>query len=418
MGKKGTVLVIGGGIMGLSSAYYLLKDGWQVTVLDKGDFTDNASQGNAGMLVPSHFVPMAAPGMVSKGIRWMFDSKSPFYVKPALSWSLASWGLQFMRSATEAQVQRASVPLRDYHLFSQQLYNDLQNDPEFDFKLQHKGILMLFKSVKAGEEEWQVAQKASELGLDVALLNGKEVQALEPHARLEVLGAAHYRCDAHLDPSLLCSQLLQHLRHKGVELRSQSAVTGFSITEGVVREVATNTNTYQADLVVMTAGAWLPDLARKAGLKIPVMPGKGYSILEPLGSKPMLHPSLLVEAKVAVTPFAGFVRFGGTMELGAMDRRINMKRVEGILGAVPNYYPDFRPVIPPLEKIWFGYRPCSPDGLPYLGYARGLKNLIVAGGHGMMGVSLGLGTGQLVAQLAMGQRPSVDLSLYAPDRFQ
>ncbi|WP_025762975.1 NAD(P)/FAD-dependent oxidoreductase [Dyadobacter tibetensis] len=418
MSSKGTALVIGGGIIGLSSAYYLLKDGWQIILMDKGDFDDNASQGNAGMLVPSHFIPLAAPGMVSKGIRWMFDSRSPFYVKPALDWSLFTWGMRFLRSATAAKVERASAPLRDYHLLSQRLYRDLQAEPDFDFSLQNKGILMLYKTDHAAQEELQVGAKARALGLDIDILNGKEVQVLEPHLKLDVLGAVHYRCDAHLNPAVLTSQLRAYLERKGAMLLSHAEVAGVRIDRGRVTQVSTADSNYDTDLLVMTGGAWLPALARMAGLNIPVMPGKGYSITEPVVGPALVHPALLVEAKVAVTPLGGWIRYGGTMELGAMDHRINMRRVEGIVQAVPHYYPELNPEVPAPEKIWYGYRPCSPDGLPYLGRAKGINNLIVAGGHGMMGISLGPATGKLVAELAAGRSTCISLDIYNPGRFQ
>src|SRR5215217_6223741 len=136
--NKGTATIIGGGIIGLASAYYLLKSGWKVTLIDKGDLADNCSQGNAGMIVPSHFIPLAAPGMVAKGIKWMFDSRSPFYVKPSLDFSLISWGLKFMKAATPANVERAAPFLRDYHLLSKQLYEDIAAEEGLNFGLEKK----------------------------------------------------------------------------------------------------------------------------------------------------------------------------------------------------------------------------------------------------------------------------------------
>ena len=173
---------------------------------------------------------------------------------------------------------------------------------------------------------------------------------------------------------------------------------------------------YPTDLVVMTGGSWLPDLAKKAAMHIPIMPGKGYSFM--VNAKHEIHhPALLVEAKVALTPMNGQIRFGGTMEIAPMNTHINMKRVEGIVNAIPNYYPDYQMEIPPIDKIWYGFRPCSPDGLPYIGYSKNLNNLIVAGGHGMMGLSLAPATGKLVAQLAQGEKLATNISMYSAERF-
>lgn len=415
--QKGKVVIIGGGIMGLASAYYLLKSGWKVTVLDKGDMTNNCSYGNAGMIVPSHFIPLAAPGMISKGIKWMFNSRSPFYVKPSLDFSLISWGLKFMKSATASHVEHSAPYLRDYHLFSRQLYQDLAQDPGFDFGLETKGILMLYKTEKAGEEEIHVGRDAQKLGLDVDILDKEQVQALEPHANLDVIGAVHYRCDAHLYPNALIPQLIRYVEKNGGEIKTNSGVTGFEIQNGEVKVVKTLAGDVKGDLVVMTGGTWLPELAKLAGLTIPVMPGKGYSFMEPNDAHKIIHPSLLIEARVAVTPMNGQVRFGGTMEIAPVNDKVNMNRVEGIVNSIPEYYSDLRIELPKAKDIWYGFRPCSPDGLPYLGYSKKLKNLIVAGGHGMMGVSLGPATGKIVAELADRSNTSVDISIYDPQRY-
>ncbi|WP_082489067.1 FAD-binding oxidoreductase [Dyadobacter sp. Leaf189] len=415
--KKGTTLIIGGGIMGLASAYYLQKSGWNVTLLDKGDLSDNCSHGNAGMIVPSHFIPLAAPGMVSKGIKWMFDSRSPFYVKPSLDFSLISWGLKFMKSATPANVERAAPYLRDYHLLSKQLYEELAKEEGFDFGLEEKGILMLYKTEKAGEEEIHVGKDAQKLGLDVEMLSREQVQAIEPGLKLDVAGAVHYHCDAHLYPTALFNQLLKFIKAKGAKVVANAEVTGYSIQNGEIKAVETSQGKYEGDIVVMTGGTWLPQLAKLAGLSIPVMPGKGYSFMQPNAAHPIVHPALLIEARVAVTPMNGQVRFGGTMELAAVNDKINMNRVEGIVNAIPKYYPELNVAVPAKEKIWFGFRPCSPDGLPYLGYSKKLKNLIVAGGHGMMGISLGPATGKVVAELADRSATSVSTALYDPERY-
>ena len=174
------ILIIGGGIMGLSSAYYLNKAGHEVTILDKGDLSDNCSYGNAGMIVPSHFVPLAAPGMISQGIRWMFSSKSPFYVKPSLNPDLFSWGLKFLKNANDKHVEASAKPLAELSTLSKSLYRDLAKEPGFDFGLVEKGILMFYKTEKAGEEEAHLAEKGRELGLDMAVLTPAECKALQP----------------------------------------------------------------------------------------------------------------------------------------------------------------------------------------------------------------------------------------------
>ena len=416
--NKGKAVIIGGGIMGLASAYYLIKSGWKITLIDKGNVRDNCSQGNAGMIVPSHFIPLAAPGMVSKGIKWMFNSRSPFYVKPSLDFALISWGLKFMKSATQANVEKAAPFLRDYHLLSKQLYEDLSKEEGFDFGLEKKGILMLYKTAKAGEEEIHVGKDAQKLGLDVEMLTKEQVQEREPGIKLDVMGAVHYHSDAHLYPYALISQLVKYIESNGGEILTETEVTGYEIQSGEIKSVTTANGSVQGDLMIMTGGSWLPQLSKLAGLSIPVMPGKGYSFMEPNTAHPINHPALLIEARVAVTPMNGQVRFGGTMELAALNDKINMNRVEGIVNSIPQYYPELPVEVPAKENIWYGFRPCSPDGLPYLGYSKKLKNLIVAGGHGMMGISLGPATGKLVAELADRTALSADIKLYNPERYQ
>lgn len=417
MGKE-NILVIGGGIVGLTSAYYLAKSGREVTLVDKGDLKDNCSYGNAGMIVPSHFTPLAAPGIVAQGIKWMFDSKSPFYVKPGLNWPLMSWGLKFLKHANEKHVTRTAPAIRDLNMYSSSLYDELAAELGQDFDLHHRGILMLYKNEKTAEEEIHLSARARELGLDAVDLTREEVQALEPHAELDVLGAAHYRCDGHLYPPALMEYLIVQLKAMGVRIQTDAMVNGFEVKAGkIVRTFLANGQALEADQVVLTGGAWLGGLAKKAGLSVPMMPGKGYSFMVEPTAGNLMHPSLLLEARVAVTPMGGRIRIGGTMELAAVNHKINMSRVEGIVRSVPDYYPGYQIPMPAESEIWHGFRPCSPDGLPYLGYSKGISNLVLAGGLGMMGLSLGPSVGHTVADLIQGKNPATDIRLFDPERF-
>src|SRR5690606_24878608 len=196
--SKGSVLIVGGGVVGLASAHYLAKDGWKVTVLDRGDFTDNCSYGNAGMIVPSHFTPLAAPGIVTQGIKWLFDSRSPFLLKPSPSLSMISWGLKFIRHANERHVTRSAPHILALNNLSKDLYGELAVELGDEFGLTHRGILMLCKTERTWEEETHLAERATALGLDVGILDREQVQAIEPDVRLDVFGATHVRNDAHL----------------------------------------------------------------------------------------------------------------------------------------------------------------------------------------------------------------------------
>ena len=407
------VLIIGGGIVGLTSAYYLQKKGYEVTILDKGDITDNCSFGNAGMIVPSHFVPLAAPGMIKQGIRWMFNSKSPFYVRPSLNGSLINWGLKFMKHATSKHVNQSAEPLRDLSLLSKKLYEGLAKEPDFNFELTNNGILAFYKTEKAGEEEAHLAERAIELGLDMAVLSAAECSALQPDLKLDVLGAVHYRCDAHLYPTKLMNALLKYLTANGVKIERGKEVDKIETAGNRIMKVFTGNEAWEADQYVIATGSWSPAVAKMADLNISLMPGKGYSFMEAEPQNRLTIPALLCEARVAITPMNGQIRYGGTMELDKINNRINMQRVKGIVESVPNYFPDLKPALPVEKDIWYGFRPSSPDGLPYIGRSEKRENLIVATGHGMMGLSLGPATGLLVSQIVAGMATDLKLEPFA-----
>jgi D-amino-acid dehydrogenase len=407
------VLIIGGGIVGLTSAYYLQKKGYEVTILDKGDITDNCSFGNAGMIVPSHFVPLAAPGMIKQGIRWMFDSKSPFYVRPSVNANLINWGLKFMKHATAKHVSQSAEPLRDLSLLSKKLYEGLAKEPDFDFELTNNGILAFYKTEKAGEEEAHLAARAIELGLDMAVLTADECLALQPDLKLDVLGAVHYRCDAHLYPTKLMNALLKYLTNNGVKIERGKEVDKIETAGNRIMKVFTGNQAWEADQYVIATGSWSPAVAKMADIKISLMPGKGYSFMEPEPQNRLTIPALLCEARVAITPMNGQIRYGGTMELDKINNRINMQRVKGIVESVPAYFPDLKPAIPAEKDIWYGFRPSSPDGLPYIGRSEKRENLVIATGHGMMGLSLGPATGLLVSQIVAGMATDLKLEPFA-----
>jgi len=410
------VVIIGGGIVGLSSAYYLQKKGFQVTVLDKGDKTDNCSFGNAGMIVPSHFIPLAAPGMISQGIRWMFNSKSPFYVRPSLNANLIGWGLKFMKHANEKHLAYSAEPLKDLSLLSKKLYEDLAKQPDFDFELTNNGILAFYKTEKAAEEEAHLAQKAKTLGLDMDILSSAECKALQPDLNLDVLGAVHYRCDAHLYPGKLMNALQQYLKTNGVNVVYGKEVDKMETEGDKITKVFAGSMAWEADQFILATGSWSPAVAKMADLKVSLMPGKGYSFMEKEPLNRMSIPALLCEARVAITPMNGSIRYGGTMELDKINNKINMQRVKGIVESIPKYFPDLKPAIPEEKNIWFGFRPSSPDGLPYIGRSDKRKNLIIATGHGMMGLSLGPATGLLVSQIAAEEKTEMSILPFEAER--
>jgi D-amino-acid dehydrogenase len=183
------VIIIGGGIIGLSSAFYLQQSGCKVTVIDKDNFENNCSYGNAGYVCPSHFIPLAAPGIIWQGFKWMFNPKSPFYVKPSFNKALLDWGLNFAKSATEANVIKSAIPLRDISLLSQHEFEEWNKIPGFEFGYEHKGMLEVFQTEAVAKHAHHTIEKAHELGLDVSLLDYDDLQMLEPQAKINAIGA-------------------------------------------------------------------------------------------------------------------------------------------------------------------------------------------------------------------------------------
>ncbi len=409
--------IIGSGIIGVSSAYYLQKSGHQVTLIDQGNLKDGCSFGNAGMIVPSHLIPLAAPGMISKGIRWMFNSSSPFYVKPQWDIDLFKWGFHFYRSATKAHVEKSAVALKEISLISKVMYQQLSKELPFDFGFHERGLLMLYKTKETEKEESETAELANHHGIEARILSAKELQQLEPDVKVSVRGGVYFPGDAHITPQVLINNLIQYLKKNGVTFQTNTEVTDFEIANGTIKSIVTNKGNFLFDEIIIATGSWSGMITKKMNLNLPMQAGKGYSFTLPEVERNTRIPSIFLEARVAVTPMGNSLRFGGTMEITGVDHSINMKRVKGIVDSIPNYYPEMKVSLPSIDKVWHGLRPCSPDGLPYIGRTKKYKNLILATGHSMLGISLGAGTGKLISEIVNEEKASMDLSPFDPERF-
>ena len=261
-------------------------------------------------------------------------------------------------------------------------------------------------------------EKATSLGLDAQYLTPAECRALQPEIELDILGAVHYRCDSHMYPNKLMKGLIKYLEAAGVKIHRNTEVTGINHNGDKISSIKTKDKEFTGDAYLIAGGSWSPGIAKLAGLKIPLMPGKGYSFMDHHPVKKMTIPSILCEARVAITPMNGSIRFGGTMEVGKVNQQININRVKGIVESVPKYFPDFKLPLPGEKDIWFGFRPCSPDGVPYIGMSGKYKNLAIATGHAMIGLALGPATGKLIADAFNGEKPAIDTGIFAVDRFQ
>ncbi len=414
MSKK--CVVVGGGIIGLSCAYYLQRAGHEVTVIDQGNMEGGASYVNAGYLTPSHIIPLAAPGVMKQGIKWMFSSKSPLYIKPRLDPEFVKWSLAFNKSCSAVNVNKAIPAIRDINLLSRDLYSDIKQVENFSFQLEKKGLLMLCQTDYMLEKEAHILELATREGLPARLLSAEEVQQKMPNATLNIKGAVFYECDQHTTPGEFMTELKSLLEKKGVTFLKNEQVIDFELSENKINIVKTlNGKSVKADEVVLATGAWAGFLNKKLNLNILMQAGKGYRINSTLENGITL-PSILCEAKVAVTPMNGFTRFAGTMEIAGINHRINKTRVEALAEAVPKYFKNVLITKQEKAEAQCGLRPVTPDGLPYIGKTSKWKNLTLATGHAMMGWSLGPATGLLVSEIIDAKKPALDMSIYNPDR--
>jgi D-amino-acid dehydrogenase len=412
------VLIIGGGVIGLCTAYYCARRGFEVTLVERqAAQREGCSFGNAGMVVPSHFVPLAAPGMVKLAFKWMWNSTSPLYIKPRLDGDLFSWGIKFMRAANAEHVRRAAPLLRDLSLASRKCFEEFAALPNTDFGLVKKGLLMLCKTPHALDEEARMAAQANTLGVPAEVLDAKKTAALDPGIRMDIAGAVHFPMDCHLTTRRFMAELEDQCVTLGVRFVWNAEVRHLAALGTQVAAVKTDRGEFDFDELIVCGGSWSPELARTLGLKIPMQAGKGYSLTLP---KPRQLPeicSICTEARVAVTPMDGALRVGGTMEIAGLNEDINPIRVRGIVDSFCRYFPEFRASDFDGIKPWRGLRPCSPDGLPYIGRSSKFINLSVATGHGMMGLSLAPVTGKLMAEILSGEKPMWDISMLSPDRY-
>lgn len=415
---ESAVIIIGAGIAGLSAAYYLNKAGFNVTVLDKGDGSDNCSYGNAGMIVPSHVIPLSSPGVISKGLRWMLSPESPFYIRPTLNRDLLSWGWKFKKASTERHVNESAPVLRDILMKSRKLYVEMEQEKELDFHYKKTGLLILCRTEKGLEEESRIAEKVQEVGLPARILSAEEVRELEPNIRMEITGATYYPKDGHLHPGELMNGLKQLLNKRGVQLVFNAEVCGFEKSGNKISSIKINgSHILKPAAVVICAGVWSSNIARMAGVPMPLQAGKGYSItIDKPPAKPKIC-AILAEAKVTVTPFAGQIRFGGTMEITGLDTSVTKKKLTGLKKTVLDYFPQYAPSDFDGYKTWVGLRPCSPDGMPYVGRLNSADNLYVSSGHSMMGVSLGPVSGQIIAELLSKGHSDLGHPLLDPNRY-
>ena len=411
------ILIIGAGAVGVCCAHYLREAGKEVMLIDKGDVCSGASYGNAGLIVPSYSIPLPAPGVITQSLKWLLDRESPFYIKPSMRPSLLHWMWRFARACNVGHVKRSIPVLRDLTQESLRLFKELNSLDGMEFGFEQKGIVELFGTRDGFEEGKRALGLLRSFGIKGEVLDDDALMQRTKGIETTVTGAICFYDDALLIPDQFVRQLAQYEVSCGLELLTQTRVIGFETSKGKITGVHTTRGDISAKEVVITAGAWSGLVARDLGIRLMIEPAKGYSITYKKPDHCLEIPVSFAEARVVMTPMGETVRFAGILELVRFDDSISIRRLRGIEKQIARYLPRFDLSSMEMLEIWQGFRPCSPDGLPYIGRPRRWSNLVIATGHGMLGVSQAPATGKLVAQILSGQRPFLDPDLVRIERF-
>lgn len=412
---KTDIIIIGGGIIGVSSAYFLTERGFSVTLIEKNEIGAGASHGNAGLICPCICVPIPAPGVLTQGLKWLLDSTSPFYIKPRLDPDLMRWLWQFRGYCNATARDKAMPLLRDMQRQSLNLYRALIDRHDIDCYLQEMGGLGVYKTAAGVQHAREDAELLARFGLDVEFLDGDAIRELEPIVHPDVIGGIYHKEDAAFNPARFLHELAAVAQQAGVNILTGTEVLGFEQTGGQISAVLTTQDRIECKQVVLSAGIWSTKIAKDLGVHIPLQAAKGYSVtLDNPGSLPSRY-LYLGEAKVAITPMGSQLRLAGVLELAGINDEINQRRVDAMMASVDQFMVGVS--TDHVAEVWSGMRPTAPDGLPFIGRTNTIPNLIIATGHAMLGVSMGPITGRLVAQIASEEQPEIDLSLLSADRF-
>jgi D-amino-acid dehydrogenase len=410
------VIVVGGGVVGACCAYYLTKAGYSVTILDRGAFGAGCSHANCGYVCPSHVLPFAGPGAIWSTLKTLFQKNSPLKVRPGVVLRDPGWFLAFTRRCNTRSLLAAGEAIRALLVSSRQLYDELIAAEALDCEWQRQGLLFVFQSAAAMEHYAETDRLLRErFDTPAKPLRGEALTAFEPALQPGLAGGWLYEGDAHLRPDRLMRELRRVLNGLGVEIREHSSVTQIVQENGRARAVRTSVGEIEGDSIVLATGAWTPLLAGDLGCRVPIQPGKGYSITYPNNDGGPKVPMIFEEHRVAVTPFHSGFRIGSTMEFAGYDETLNRDRLRLLTDGAALYLKHL-PTAPPSEE-WWGWRPMTPDSIPLIGRTPTLPNVWLAAGHNMLGLSMAPATGKLLAELIAGRQAHLDPVPYAPSRF-
>jgi D-amino-acid dehydrogenase len=410
------VIVIGGGVIGTACAHYLSKTDWDVAVLDRGAFGAGASHANCGYVCPSHVLPLTTPGAVGMALRSMFQRDAPFYVQPRFDPTLWAWLFRFARRCNHRDMMAAAHAIQPLLDASRRLYDDLLRAEGIDCEWEARGLLFIFQTA-AHMEHYAETDKLlrDSFDLHATRYDCEALTALEPALKPGLAGGWHYPTDAHLRPDKLLFEWRRVLEARGVTVREHCEVKGFVSEHGLARAVVTKAGEIPAEAFVVAAGALTPLLGRFLGCKVPIQPGKGYSITMARPARCPTIPLIFEEHRVAVTPLRSGYRLGSTMEFAGYDTTLNRRRLDMLRRGAEHYL--LEPFGTPVYEEWYGWRPMTPDSVPIIGRSPALANVLIAAGHNMLGLSMAPATGKLVAEILNGATPHIDLGPYAPTRF-
>jgi D-amino-acid dehydrogenase len=410
------VVVIGGGVIGVACAHYLRQAGWAVTLIDKGSVGGGCSHANCGFVCPSHVLPLAGPGVIRKSLGAMLRKDSPLRIRLLTGPSLWGWLWRFARRCNLRDMLEAAAANHALLRSSRSLYGELFRAEPVEAEWEERGLLFVFRTPREMDHYAATDRLLRErFDLPARRYDGKQLVEVEPALRPGLAGAWHYELDAHLRPDRLMSSWRALLLARGVAIREGCDFLDFERDGGLVRGVRTSQGTSAADAAVVATGAWTPLLGKQLGARVPIQPGKGYSITMARPTRCPTIPMIFEEDRVAVTPMRSGYRLGSTMELSGYDATMNRRRLEYLRKAARLYLHE--PEAEPVQEEWWGWRPMVPDGKPIIDRCPALRNVVIAAGHGMLGLSMATGTGRLVAEMLTGAPPHIDPAPYAVTRF-
>ena len=409
------VLVLGGGVVGLASALHLLRAGRGVTVIERGRAGGATSRGNCGTITPSHAAPLAMPGMVMKALKYMRQADAPFRVAPRLDPALFGWMLRFAARCNWTTFEATTRVKGPWLVRARQRLAALVRDEGLQCGFEELGTLYCWRDMRAFEQASWLPRTLASVGIEIRALDGAAARAMEPALNDSVVAAYHNPGDAHLRPDRYVAELARRVRELGGEIVEDTPVEQFYGDGDRIAEVGAGGRRFSGRDVVFALGAWSPSLAARIGLDLPIQPGKGYSITY---ERPAIAPRIPVvgkERSVCITAWADGFRLGSTMEFAGYDTSLNRVRLDALVRGAREYLRE--PEGPARVEEWYGWRPMTWDDLPIIGRARNWRNLVLATGHGMLGVTQSAATGELVRDLVLGETPDVDPAPFAPRRF-